>query len=220
MAILGRPRAFDRDKAVEQAMYMFWQNGYESTSLSLLKAGIGKGISAPSFYAAFGSKEALFQECVQRYLATFAQVTASLWNEDLPPRKAIETTLRNSAKMQCDDGHPKGCMVGLGVIGVPADDRTETSSLARSRAQTRAGMIFCVERGVESGELRLETNIRALATVFDSFLLGLSTLARDGIPYSEMSTAITHIMSTWDAYSTNIAIEQRNASCGSNSGRA
>ena len=72
MARTGRPRAFDRDDAVDQAMQLFWQHGYDSTSLSLLKAALGGGISAPSFYAAFGSKEALFDECVQRYLTTFA----------------------------------------------------------------------------------------------------------------------------------------------------
>ncbi|WP_312464268.1 TetR/AcrR family transcriptional regulator, partial [Pantoea endophytica] len=60
----GRPRQFDRDEAVIKAMHLFWENGYESTSLAQLKASIGKGITAPSFYAAFGSKEALFAEAV------------------------------------------------------------------------------------------------------------------------------------------------------------
>lgn len=59
MAQMGRPRTFDRDQAVEQAMHLFWQHGYDATSLSQLKAGLGGGISAPSFYAAFGSKDAL-----------------------------------------------------------------------------------------------------------------------------------------------------------------
>ena len=99
MARMGRPRAFDRDDAVDQAMQLFWQHGYDSTSLALLKAELGGGISAPSFYAAFGSKEALFDECVQRYLATFAQVTECLWDETLPPRQAIETALRQSARI-------------------------------------------------------------------------------------------------------------------------
>ena len=59
MAQMGRPRTFDRQQAVEQAMHLFWEQGYETTSLSQLKAHIGGGISAPSFYAAFGSKEAV-----------------------------------------------------------------------------------------------------------------------------------------------------------------
>ena len=86
MAQMGRPRNFDREQAVEQALHLFWQHGYDATSLAQLKAGLGGGISAPSFYAAFGSKEALFEECVQRYLSTYAQVTDCLWDETLPPR--------------------------------------------------------------------------------------------------------------------------------------
>lgn len=200
MAIMGRPRTFDRDKAVEQAMHIFWENGYESTSLSQLKTGIGKGISAPSFYAAFGSKEALFHECVQRYLSTYAQVTESLWDTRLPPREGIETALRDSARMQCEPGHPKGCMVGLGVMSAPSGEHAAvTASLTRSRTRTRAGIFACVERGIDSGELHADTDARALATVFDAFLLGLSTLARDGVGHAGMEAAIARIMSVWDA---------------------
>ncbi|ANN77472.1 TetR/AcrR family transcriptional regulator [Bordetella flabilis] len=203
MAVMGRPRTFDRDRAVEQAMHIFWQNGYESTSLNQLKAGIGNGISAPSFYAAFGSKEALFQECMQRYLSTYAQVTESLWDPDLAPRDAVEAALRSSARMQCERGHPKGCMVGLGVMSAPSEENAAvTAPLTRSRTRTRAGITACVQRGIDSGELRADTDARALATVFDAFLMGLSTLARDGVRHAVMEASITHIMSAWDAAKT------------------
>ncbi|OZI19208.1 TetR family transcriptional regulator [Bordetella genomosp. 9] len=200
MAIMGRPRTFDRDQAVEQAMHIFWEHGYESTSLAQLKAGMGKGISAPSFYAAFGSKEALFQECARRYLATYAQVTECLWDDSLSPRDAIETALRRSAKMQCERGHPKGCMAGLGAMSATSPENAEvTAPLTRSRARTRAGIGACVQRGVDSGELRPDTDVRGLATVFDAFLTGLSTLARDGVRHAVMDAAVSRIMSAWDA---------------------
>jgi AcrR family transcriptional regulator len=199
MARTGRPRAFNRDDAVDQAMQLFWQHGYDSTSLSLLKAELGGGISAPSFYAAFGSKEALFDECVQRYLATFAQVTECLWDETLPPRQAIETALRQSARMQCDDGHPKGCMVTLGVMSAPSPENAHVAqALTHSRARTRAGIVACVERGVSEGLLADDTNAAAMATVFDSFLQGISILARDDTPIESIDAAITQVMRTWD----------------------
>ncbi|MFC3654132.1 TetR/AcrR family transcriptional regulator [Xanthomonas hyacinthi] len=77
MAQMGRPRNFDRSEAVERAMLLFWEHGYESTSLTRLREGIG-GISAASFYAAFDSKEALFKEVVDRYVASYGQVTRPL----------------------------------------------------------------------------------------------------------------------------------------------
>lgn len=206
MARTGRPRNFDRDDAVEQAMQLFWQHGYDSTSLALLKAQLGGGISAPSFYAAFGSKEALFDECVQRYLETFAQVTQCLWDENLPPRQAIETALRQSARMQCEDGHPKGCMVTLGVMSAPSlENARVVEALTRSRARTRAGILACVKRGMSSGELPANTVAPALATVFDSFLQGISILARDDTSIEVIDAAITQVLMTWDIAATTSA---------------
>ncbi len=200
MAQMGRPRTFDRQQAVEQAMHLFWEQGYESTSLSQLKASLGGGISAPSFYAAFGSKEALFREAAQCYLANYARVTECLWDDALPPRAAIELALRQSARMQCERGHPKGCMVALGVMSAPTPEHAAVAQpLTASRTRTRNGFIRCVERGVASGGLPANTDARALAMVFDSFLLGVSTLARDGIRAPAFDAAITQVMKLWDA---------------------
>jgi AcrR family transcriptional regulator len=199
MAPMGRPRTFDRDAAIEQALHLFWEQGYESTSLSQLKAAIAGGISAPSFYAAFGSKEALYQACMARYLASYAQVTECLWDTSLAPREALALALRRSARMQCEGGHPKGCMVGLGVMSAPTPELSAvTEPLTRSRARTRAGIKACVDRALIQGELRADADPHALATVFDSFLIGLSTLARDGIGFPAMDTAITQILGIWD----------------------
>ncbi|WP_144112954.1 TetR/AcrR family transcriptional regulator [Paraburkholderia sp. BCC1886] len=200
MGQMGRPRTFDRDAAITQAMHLFWERGYESTSLSQLKASIGEGISAPSFYAAFGSKEALFQETVSLYLATHGQVTECLWNTELKPRDAIETALRRSAKMQCERGHPKGCMVALGAMSACSPENSAVlKPLFDSRARTRAGIKACVERGIAAGDLQAQTDVRALTAVFDSFLLGVSTLVRDGIRMPVLEAAITRVMTVWDA---------------------
>ncbi|MHC1479862.1 TetR/AcrR family transcriptional regulator [Frateuria aurantia] len=200
MATMGRPRLFDRHQAIEQAMHLFWEYGYESTSLNQLKAGIGGGISAPSFYAAFGSKQALFTECCEQYLATYAQVTACLWDPELPPRTAIETALLQSARMQCGSGHPKGCMVGLGALSAVLPEHADvTEPLTRSRARTRAGFLACVQRGIKLGQLPADTQARPLAMVFDSFLLGISLLARDGVSHTTLKAAIGQLMRQWDS---------------------
>ena len=104
----------------------------------------------------------------------------------------------------CQSGHPKGCMVALGVMSAPTPAHAAVSApLTRSRARTRAGIVACIERGVASGALRADTDVRALATVFDSFLLGLSTLARDGVRFTVMEAAIGQVMGLWDGDSWN-----------------
>jgi AcrR family transcriptional regulator len=74
MAKRGRPAGFDRAYALERAMEVFWARGYEGATLEDLQAAMG-GISPPSFYHAFGSKEALFKEAVDLYVATIGGPT-------------------------------------------------------------------------------------------------------------------------------------------------
>lgn len=205
MAQMGRPRTFDRDAAINQAMHLFWEHGYDATSLSQLKASIGGGITAPSFYAAFGSKQALFTEVMARYLTTHGRVTDSLFDQTLPPREAIELTLRRSAKMQCEDDHPKGCLVSLGLMSACSDESKAISApLARARNMNRAALVACVERAVEAGALPKTVIPETLAAVFDSFMLGLSTLARDGVSHDTLDAAVTQIMGLWDSLSANV----------------
>lgn len=204
MAQMGRPRTFDRDAAITQAMHLFWEHGYDATSLSQLKASIGGGITAPSFYAAFGSKQALFTEVMERYLTNHGRVTDSLFDQTLPPREAIELTLRRSAKMQCEPDHPKGCLVSLGLMSACSEEsKTISAPLARARDMNRAALVACVERAIEAGELPRTVMPETLAAVFDSFMLGLSTLARDGVSHDTLDAAITQIMGLWDSLSAN-----------------
>lgn len=199
MAQMGRPRSFDRDEAIHQAMQIFWEHGYESTSLAQLKASIGGGISAPSFYAAFGSKEDLFKEVVAHYLATHGRVETSLWDESLPPRQGLELALRRSARMQSERGHPKGCLMVLSAAACSAEHVQVQNLLAKARARTRDGIASCIARALASGELPAGTDARALTMAYGSFLVGLSTLARDGLPSAVLDSAVTEIMRVWDA---------------------
>ena len=62
---MGRPREFDVDEALEQAMLVFWEHGYEGAGLAQLETAMG--ITRTSMYAAFGNKEQLFRKALQRY---------------------------------------------------------------------------------------------------------------------------------------------------------
>eukprot|EP00257_Ricinus_communis_P012577 XP_002535593.2 uncharacterized protein LOC8262143 [Ricinus communis] len=181
-------------------MHLFWEHGYESTSLSQLKAAIGGGISAPSFYAAFESKEALYKEALARYMELYGKVTRSLHDTSLPPREGVFLALLRSARMQTESGHPKGCMVALGVVEASSIGSEAVTQLLREvRSRTRAGFRTCVARGIKSGELRSSTDPTSLSIALDSFFQGLSVLARDRIKYAVIEKAVTDAMGIWDA---------------------
>ncbi|MBC9205238.1 TetR/AcrR family transcriptional regulator [Roseomonas aerophila] len=194
----GRPRGFDRDQAVEAAMELFWEHGYEPTSLSQLKACMG-GISSASFYAAFGSKEALFQEGLARYLATHGQVMAPLHDPSLKPREAVEQALRRSARMQSGRDHPLGCFVTLSATNCSPENRHLRALVQQERERNRTALADCIQRAVDRGELQAKTDTAGLTTLFNTFLLGISLEARDGTELEKLDAAASQLMRMWDA---------------------
>lgn len=197
MARTGRPRGFDRALAVQQAMHLFWQQGYEATTLDQIKLAMG-GISPASFYAAFGSKEALYREALAQYLATHGQVMATLRDPSVAPRDAIEAALRRSARMQTAITHPSGCMVALaGTVGMETNKHLyEVARLERQA--NREAFRACVERAIISGDLDKEVEPGSLATMLEAFLLGISILARDGVTGDIIDGAVNQALAIWD----------------------
>ncbi|GGD85133.1 TetR/AcrR family transcriptional regulator [Paenibacillus nasutitermitis] len=196
----GRPRAFKRDEAVVAAMLLFWEHGFESTSLAQLRVAMGN-ISAASFYAAFESKEALFREAVDLYIATYGQVSESFRDSSLTPRAAIEQGLRRSARMQTESSHPLGCLLVLSAATCSLELKHIQELLSKERQKVRSWQKDCIERAIKDGELPDSTDISMLVTMFDTFLRGISSQARDGVPIEAIDAAISQLMSIWDTLS-------------------
>ena len=193
----GRPREFDRDEAVDAAMQMFWRQGYEPTSLQQLKQVMG-GLSAASFYGAFGSKERLYRETLARYLATHGQVVAPLHDETLRPRDALERALRRSARMQTDAQLPRGCMVVLSAANASPENDHLQKLVAAERQRTREAIRGCIERAIATGELREDTDSLGLSALAEALLVGMSVQVRDGVSAAAIEAAISNLLRLWD----------------------
>ncbi len=76
----GRPREFDEAEALDCALELFWRQGYEGTSIADLRTAIG--ITAPSLYAAFGSKEELYRRVLERYLTGLGRCLVDALREE------------------------------------------------------------------------------------------------------------------------------------------
>lgn len=190
MARTGRPRQFDRDEALHKAMALFWQYGYESTSIAQLREAMG-GISAASFYAAFDSKEALFNETIQLYLQTSGErLRNTLRDTRLDAATAITTALRNALLEQTNDNHPRGCMVVLSATNCSPSNKHIQEAMAKERKQTQLAFRDCIQRAIESGNLTADTDADSLSLYFSTLLNGISIQARDGISLEALEKII------------------------------
>src|SRR5205807_8821420 len=91
MGTAGRPRSFDKEKALDAALQVFWRKGYEGASLAALTAAMG--IEKPSMYAAFGDKEQLFRAVLDHYQKGPANVVLAALEESTA-RKVVERLMR------------------------------------------------------------------------------------------------------------------------------
>jgi AcrR family transcriptional regulator len=188
MAQRGRPRSFDRGTALHAALDVFWRLGYEAASLDELQAAMG-GIRAPSFYAAFGSKEAIFREAVELYRNTVgADVFGALYT-GATARAAIEGMFERAIYHFCDGEQPKGCMIVLGAMNCAPSSAAIQAHLQSLRRQATSAIRERLARGVADGDMPPGTHVEALAEYFVMVLHGLALQARDGVPRVSLRTS-------------------------------
>ena len=168
---MARPRSFDRDVALACALEAFWQQGYDQTSISDLTEAMG--INPPSLYAAFGDKQQLFDEVVERYQSDPTNFIAAALAEPTA-RGAAERLLHGAADQYTRADRPHGCM----VLSEP--------KLAQHRALSLQAVVDRLQRGVDDGDLPRGTDVVALARYLQSVLAGMSAAARDGASAAEL----------------------------------
>ncbi|UNS97298.1 TetR/AcrR family transcriptional regulator [Streptomyces tubbatahanensis] len=192
----GRPRAFDRDAALERAMRVFWERGYEAASLAELTGAMG--IRPPSLYAAFGSKEQLFREAVELYGRTEGGVTARALREEGTAREAIGEVLRGNACAYTEPGSPRGCMVVLSATTCAPEHETVRTLLCDDRRVMERSLRDRIDRGVAEGDVPAGADTRSLAAFYATVLFGLSVQARDGATRDDLLAVAHAAMASWD----------------------
>jgi len=195
MAVIGRPRGFDRDAALEAAMFLFWRKGFEATSMNDLCEAMG--VRSPSLYAAFGSKEALYLEAVERYVQTQGPPIWSKLAEGATARAGIENMLiAASENLPKSRAKPAGCMAALAAVG---DEWP--AAIARVTKKVRLEMLGTLrsrlETAVANGELPAATDVDGLSRFYLSVYQGMAIQARDSATQAELRGVAAAAMAAW-----------------------
>jgi AcrR family transcriptional regulator len=190
----GRPRSFDRDEALEGAIAVFWEHGYDATSIALLTRALG--IGAPSLYAAFGDKRALFLEALDRYNRTYGAFTERALAEEPNAREAVERLLRDAAAAYTRPDRPRGCL----LITAATNCSPQSADIAALLRELRAVGARALEDKIAAagtGELPAHTDAHALATFYAAVLQGMSAQARDGAARTDLEQIAEAALHAW-----------------------
>lgn len=192
----GRPRTFDRTAVLVRAMELFWEHGYEGTSMTDLTRAMG--IGPTSLYAAFGSKEGLFREAVAYYTEPHRSPLERALTEQPTARGVVEAILRSNADLYTRPDAPRGCLVVLAGITYAERDTAARDLLADLRRSDRAHLTQRFDRAIADGELPAGVDAGELANSVLTVLHGMAIHARDGATLHQLTRTVDHAMQAWD----------------------
>lgn len=192
----GRPRQFDYDAALDKAIHVFWQKGFEGASLPDLTDAMG--INRPSMYAAFGNKEELFRKALARY----ADKSIVFMREQLDAptvREGLERFFCGSAEAFSCTERPRGCFAVQGAL--VGSDECET---ARQDAIARREAVVTLlkerfERGVADGDLPRDADPAGLARFYATVMQGMAIQSASGASCAEMKDIAQRALAAFPA---------------------
>ena len=191
----GRPKTFDRSVALNQAMKLFWERGYIGTSFDDLIDAMG--ISPSSFYNTFGSKERLYHEATEAYVAQSRKWFSAELEAATDTKTAFHRLLTKGAHEITRDDQPVGCMISLACVQVPPALEPVRQMMAGYRCDAEAAMAARIQRGIDEGDVPDSTNVQALAGFYSALSKGMAVLARDGATRSRLLEIVEIGMRAW-----------------------
>ncbi|WP_256806823.1 MULTISPECIES: TetR/AcrR family transcriptional regulator [unclassified Bradyrhizobium] len=174
---MGRPREFDAETALDQAMEVFWRHGYEGATIAQLTEAMG--INPPSLYACFGNKEGLLKAALDRYTKL-----RNVWMNEVvaapTARDVAERMLMGIAEKQTDPANPPGCLLVQGGIACGSGSENVPFELAARRAENEDQLRDRFIRAKAEGDLKPTSDPAALARYVSAVSVGMGVMASSG----------------------------------------
>jgi AcrR family transcriptional regulator len=174
---MGRPREFDAETALDQAMEVFWRHGYEGATIAQLTEAMG--INPPSLYACFGNKEGLLKAALDRYTKL-----RGVWMDEVvaapTARDVAERMLMGIAEKQTDPANPPGCLLVQGGIACGSGSENVPFELAARRAENEDQLRDRFVRAKAEGDLKPSSDPAALARYVSAVSVGMGVMASSG----------------------------------------
>jgi AcrR family transcriptional regulator len=191
---MGRHREFDIDQALDAALSVFWQKGYEGASFEDLTRATG--VARPGLYAAFGNKEALFRKALDRYDTTYMAFMSDALGEP-KARDVVRRILEGSLGVQTMYPDSRGCLGINGALACSSEAEPIRQELVRRRRSTETALRRRFERARSEGDLPASADCDALATYVMTVSQGMAVQAKGGTPKKMLDRVVAQVLDAW-----------------------
>jgi AcrR family transcriptional regulator len=192
--LIGRPRAFDPDQALDRALEVFWRQGYEGASLTDLTTAMG--ITRTSMYAAFGNKEDLFRMALARYTSGPASYVEKALHEPTA-RSVAEHVLNGAVNATTNPDSPAGCLGVQGALATGAPGQLAKDALIEWRTNGEDAIRERFIRAQAEGDLPPDADPAVLARYIATFAYGISVQAATGVSREALSQMVDTALAGW-----------------------
>jgi AcrR family transcriptional regulator len=185
----GRPRTYEPEVALGQALALFRKDGFAATSLDDLSAATG--MNRPSLYGAFGDKRELYIKAYRRYRDDYGAQLAGIFKADLALRQRLARIFDVALEIYLfGDEAPRGCFTVMTVASDAIADPEIQALMRESLAELDKVFAKCFRNGVESRELPPSADVAALSQIATATLFSLAIRARTGTPRPQLEAIV------------------------------
>lgn len=193
----GRPREFNKARALDAALILFWSQGYEGTSITQLTKAMK--INAPSLYAAFGSKEQLYYDVLNQYVTIHGDPLVRALFKRSTVRNDVKQMLIEAAKQFSRAAWPQGCLIANGALRCGKEYQPVAKATASLRILAKDALKQRLDQAITDGEIARCTDIESLAAFYSSVVQGMSVQAVDGATRKQLIKIVEYAMAAWPA---------------------
>jgi TetR/AcrR family transcriptional repressor of nem operon len=185
---MPRPKSFDEDAMLDRAVQLFWERGYEGTSLADLETHLGLG--RQSLYNAFGDKQALFLKALERYRRNVAEGAMAQLNAPSAGLDAIRAFFTSSVESLTAPGTRRACLVANTILERGSQDSDALLRCNYARAGLERAFRRALAQAKAQGDLPASLDVEATATLLVVQNYGLGVLAKSGASAGELHAAV------------------------------
>jgi TetR/AcrR family transcriptional repressor of nem operon len=189
---MARSKSFDEDTVLDQALQLFWDRGYEATSLADLEQHLGLG--RQSLYNAFGDKQSLFLKALDRYDRLVACQALAPLNVPGAGLDAIRGFFRAGVEALTAPGNTRTCLVVNTILERGAEDPDALLRCNHARTGMERAFRRALTQARARGELAADLDIEGTATLLVMQHYGLHVLARTGATAEELHAAVEALL--------------------------
>jgi TetR/AcrR family transcriptional repressor of nem operon len=195
---MPRPMTFDKTDALDKVLALFWDHGFEATSIRDMTKELG--ITATSLYNAFGDKRQLFLLALERYLEERQAARLAKLDAEVSPRRAIELLFRGAIEPCISEEDRRGCFLANAALERAPHDPQVRAVVLKGFEQTEGFLARKLAEAEAAGEIAGMDKPGELARGLLAAFLGLRSLVRAGAPETTLRDALKGALSVLDRH--------------------